>query len=48
MKQQNLGKSNQNGKEGAKFPSKNIKHDRQAESARTKFGLRSSTDDQTK
>jgi len=32
----------QNAKGKTKFPSKNIKHDPQAESARAKFGLRDS------
>ncbi|MFZ2540099.1 MAG: CPC_1213 family protein [Oscillospiraceae bacterium] len=32
-------KSSPNGKKDGKFHSKNIKHDPQAESARTKFGL---------
>lgn len=34
----------QNKKQDGKFSSKNIKHDPQAESARTKFGLNSTSD----
>ena len=40
MNNDNKKKSTKNGKkEDGKFHSKNIKHDPQAESARTKFGL---------
>lgn len=48
MKQSDRDSHSGNAKEGAKFPSKKIKHDRQAESARAKFGLRSPEADQQK
>ncbi len=34
----------QNKKQDGKFPSKNVNHDPQAESARAKFGLNTSSD----
>lgn len=44
MNTDNKKNSSANGKnKGGKFNSKNIKHDPQAESARTKFGLNDNT-----
>jgi hypothetical protein len=48
MKQSSRDSRSGNTKESAKFPSKKIKHDRQAESARAKFGLRGPEADQQK
>ena len=49
MSNDNKKKSTKNGKkEDGKFHSKNIKHDPQAESARTKFGMEQNSISQEK